>query len=142
MKFIVRKGLLLKCAFCLPLLILLFAGSQSDNLTGSEIPRSIAGEDNIMAVPIQLGRESFGLAMIDTMGQTIWIYEINNRGPAQNRLRLIAARSWKYDRLLEEYNTAEPKPNQVKLLLEKLIKTKDKNVENNNEQLNSETRNK
>jgi hypothetical protein len=39
-------------------------------------------------------------------------------GPAHNRLKLFAARSWQYDRLLKQYNTAEPKPEQVKMLLE------------------------
>ena len=32
----------------------------------------------------------------------------------------LAARSWRYDRLLHQYNTAEPKPEQVKMLLENL----------------------
>jgi hypothetical protein len=32
----------------------------------------------------------------------------------------LAARSWRYDRLLQQFNTAEPKPEQVKILLESL----------------------
>ncbi len=35
-------------------------------------------------------------------------------------MKLLAARSWRYDRQLEQYNTAEPKPEQIKALLEKL----------------------
>jgi hypothetical protein len=58
--------------------------------------------------------------MVDTVGQTLWIYELNSRGPAHNRLRLLAARSWRYDRLLQQYNTAEPKPEQIRMLLENL----------------------
>jgi len=76
--------------------------------------------ERLIAVPVQIARDSFGLAMVDTAGQTLWVYQFNNRGPAQNRLKLLAARSWKYDRLLEELNTAEPSPKQVKLLLENL----------------------
>jgi hypothetical protein len=72
----------------------------------------------ILVVPIQIEREKYGLAMVDTVSQTLWIYEINNTGPAHNRLRLLAARSWQYDRLLKQYNTAEPKPEQVRMLLE------------------------
>ena len=74
----------------------------------------------ILAIPVQLERDSYGLVMVDTAGQTMWLYELNARGPAHNRLRLLAARSWRYDRLLQQYNTAEPKPEQVKMLLEKL----------------------
>jgi hypothetical protein len=76
----------------------------------------------VTTVPIQLGRESYGLAMVDAKRETIWIYEINTRGPAHSRLKLLAARSWHYDKLLEEYNTAEPRPQQVKNIIEQLLK--------------------
>ena len=74
----------------------------------------------VLVVPIQIDRDSFGIAMVDTRLQSLWIYELNRRASAHNRLRLLAARSWEYDKLLEEYNTAEPKPKQVKELLERL----------------------
>ncbi|MCX5634505.1 MAG: hypothetical protein NTW55_01490 [Planctomycetota bacterium] len=77
-------------------------------------------DSGISAIPVQLTRDSYGLAMVDMASQTIWVYEIDNRSPAHNRLRLLAARSWKYDRMLENYNTADPKPEQVKMMLEKL----------------------
>lgn len=77
-------------------------------------------DSGISVIPVQLTRDSYGLAMVNTVEQTIWLYEIDSRSPAHNRLRLLAARSWKYDRLLENYNTADPKPEQVKLMLEKL----------------------
>jgi hypothetical protein len=77
-------------------------------------------ENNIMVVPIQFDRESYGIAMVDTVGQTIWIYQLSDRGPVYNRLKLLAARTWKYDKLLEQYNTAEPKPEQVRALLRNL----------------------
>ena len=77
-------------------------------------------DSGISVIPVQLTRDSYGLAMVDMASQTLWVYEIDNRSPAHNRLRLLAARSWKYDRLLENYNTADPKPDQVKMMLEKL----------------------
>jgi hypothetical protein len=72
----------------------------------------------ILVIPIQLDRSSYGLAMVDTVGQTLWVYQLNSTGPVYNRLQLLAARSWRYDRLLQQYNTADPKPQQVKMLLE------------------------
>lgn len=75
--------------------------------------------DAIMVVPVQVGRDAYGLAMVDTIGKTLWVYEINARAP-KNRLRLLAARDWQYDQLLAEYNTGEPRPQQVRELLEKL----------------------
>ncbi|HEW79161.1 MAG TPA: hypothetical protein ENH34_04245 [Phycisphaerales bacterium] len=85
-------------------------------------------ENGILVIPVQIERDSYGLAMVDTAGQTIWIYEINSRGSAHNRLRLLAARSWRYDRLLQQYNTAEPKPEQVKMLLKDLGRQRDSDI--------------
>jgi len=100
------------------LAVLFIAGRLSPgamaNIQGPDIQQG-----QIVVVPIQLGNTSYGVAMVDTVLQTLWIYEINSRAAAHNRLRLLAARSWRYDRLLEQYNTAEPKPEQVKALLAK-----------------------
>lgn len=100
---------------CLPLI-----GSKLGPSADAQAQLQTGMEDGIMVIPVQIGRDSYGLAMVDTEEQTLWIYEINNRGPAYNRLRLLAARSWRYDRLLQQYNTAEPKPEEVKILLESL----------------------
>jgi hypothetical protein len=76
----------------------------------------------VLVVPVQLGRDSYGVAMVDTKKESIWVYEISTRGPAHTRLKLLAARSWHYDRMLEEYNSAEPQPQQVKDIIEQLLK--------------------
>ncbi len=78
----------------------------------------LSSGDDISVVGIQIDRERYGIAMVDRASETIWIYEINSRGTGQSRLRLLAARSWKYDRRLEDLNNAEPKPEQIKMLLE------------------------
>ena len=45
-----------------------------------------AGTDSgISVIPVQLTRDSYGLAMVNTVEQTIWLYEIDNRSPAHNR---------------------------------------------------------
>jgi predicted RNA-binding protein with PUA domain len=100
----------------------------ADNKLGS--PSSVKAElqtsrnSEILVVPIQIERDKYGVAMVDTTGETLWIYELNSTGPAHNRLRLLAARSWRYDRLLKQYNTAEPKPEQVRMLLEEEVSDK------------------
>ena len=57
--------------------------------------------------------------MVDKTGKTLWIYEISSRGPATQRLKLLAARNFEYDQMLQNYNTAEPRPGQVKEILQK-----------------------
>lgn len=71
--------------------------------------------------PIQIARDNYGIAMIDTENEHIWIYELGKSGTRKNKLKLVAARSWKYDRQLAQYNTTEPTPQQVKSLLEKSV---------------------
>jgi len=65
--------------------------------------------------------------MVDTVAQTMWIYRLSSRGSKQKRLELLAARRWKYDRFLEQYNTTEPKPQQVKEILEEFGKLEEQN---------------
>lgn len=86
----------------------------------AQIPLGSPGDGNIMVVPVQTARDSYGIAMVDQTEKTLWIYEITARGTTSSRLRLLAARSWEYDRLLKEYNTADPRPDQVRALLEKM----------------------
>jgi len=110
-------------------LCLFFIGSKAGPAADAQAELPAAAEGGILVIPVQIERDSYGLAMVDTVGQTLWVYELNSRGPAQNRLKLLAARSWRYDRLLQQYNTSEPKPEQIKMLLEDLgekLKEQDK----------------
>jgi hypothetical protein len=112
-----EKQLLLLTFIVLGVLALFFVGSKLGSPASAQA-EPLRGNSEILVVPIQIERDKYGLAMVDTVGQTLWIYEINSMGPAHSRLRLLAARSWQYDRLLKQYNTAEPKPEQVRMLLE------------------------
>jgi hypothetical protein len=93
-------------------------GGKMSLWAGAELEAPAA----VSVVPLQLGRESYGIAMVDAKSETIWIYEINSRAPAHSRLKLVAARSWHYDKMLEEYNSAQPKPSEVKNIIEQLLK--------------------
>jgi hypothetical protein len=115
----------------LALATVFFAGTKFNTPTPLRAQYQPNPENNIMVVPIQFERDSYGIAMVDTAGQTIWIYQLSERGPVYNRLKLLAARSWKYDKLLEQYNTAEPKPEQVKALLRNLGQPLTESVESN-----------
>jgi len=109
---------LLSTLIVLGVLVLFFIGSKFGSPASAQAELQTGSNGEILVVPIQIERDRYGLAMVDTVGQTLWIYELNNRGPAHTRLRLLAARSWQYDRLLKQYNTDEPKPEQVRILLE------------------------
>jgi len=101
-------------------LCLLLVGSRLGPPVNALAQLRTDSHGEVLVIPIQIERDTYGIAMVDKIGQTLWIYELNSRGPAHNRLKLSAARSWQYDKLLQQYNTAEPKPEQVKILLESL----------------------
>jgi hypothetical protein len=115
----VRKETLFWAGFAVAGVVIvgLFGGKMS-LWAGGELEPPAA----VSVVPLQLGRESYGLAMVDAKSETIWIYEINSRAPAHSRLKLLAARSWHYDKLLEEYNSAQPRPREVKNIIEQLLR--------------------
>jgi len=105
---------------------LLFTAGKLPSPKSAQAQPQTGAENAIIAVPVQISRDTYGLAMVDTVGQTLWIYQFNSRGPEHSRLELFAARSWQYDRLLRQYNTAEPKPQQVRILLENLSQSQQK----------------
>lgn len=74
------------------------------------------GARGIQAFTGQIARNTYGLFMMDVDNATIWCYEFS---PQNRALRLVAARSWHFDRYLEEFNVADPTPKQVAELVEK-----------------------
>ncbi len=106
--------------FTLGVIAVSFAGNKLKSIARAQTLQANNSAGNIVVVPVQLGRDSYGIAMVDQLEQRIWVYELNSRGGTHNRLRLLAARNFKYDRLLDDYNTGEPKPEQVKEILERL----------------------
>lgn len=67
----------------------------------------LAGARGVFAFTGQLDANRYGLFMLDVDQGTIWCYEIDQVGGTR-KLRLVAARSWIYDRYLQDFNCAEP----------------------------------
>ena len=68
------------------------------------------------AVQIRPGVE--GIAIVDKKHHTVCLYQYQAHRPAHEGLVLLSARSFRYDVQLEDYNTAEPHPAEVKQLLQ------------------------
>ena len=115
-----KKRWRVSLCFCLVVVSLFVIAINLPYGSDAQAGNEKAQNNGILVFPVQLARDSYGTVMVDTIGQNLWIYRFNDKGTAFNRLELFAARSFKYDRLLQQYNTAEPKPEQVKLLLENL----------------------
>lgn len=71
----------------------------------------------VIAFPVHLG-SSQAIALVDRKNETFSLYQYQmNRAPHE-RLVFLAARSYRYDRRLEDFNTAEPRPEDIRKLLE------------------------
>jgi hypothetical protein len=75
------------------------------------------GAAGVFAFAGQLGARSHGLFMVDVDAGNVWCYEYV---PEKGKLKLVAGRSFLYDRYLEEFNTDSPTPSDVAQLVNRM----------------------
>jgi hypothetical protein len=85
-------------------------------LYGRTPRRAMLGANGIYMMPGQIGAHQWGVFLMDLDSDTLCVYETL---PASSRLRLMAARDFKYDRYLTDLNNESPTPHQVKILVRK-----------------------
>ena len=73
------------------------------------------GAPTVFAVAGKVTPETYGLYLVDLENGTICVYQYL---PANRRLRLMAARTFVFDRQLEDFNNESPTPREVKKLIE------------------------
>jgi hypothetical protein len=78
--------------------------------------RGMLGARGTFAFTGQLDANRYGLFMMDLDAATVWCYEYN---PVSRKMRLAAARSFRYDRYLENVNQESPTPQEVAELLDR-----------------------
>jgi hypothetical protein len=86
--------------------------------------QTLAGGRGVYAFTGQIDRDTYGLFMLDVDTETIWCYEMAEGRRGTRELKLIAGRSYEFDRYLKNYNTAAPSFRDVRDLLELERKTK------------------
>lgn len=67
----------------------------------------MAGARGVFAFTGPLDRDRTGLFMLDVDQGTLWCYAFETVG-GTSKLRLVAARTWVYDRYLQDFNCAPP----------------------------------
>jgi hypothetical protein len=67
----------------------------------------MAGARGVFAFTGPIQRDQYGLFMLDVDQGTIWCYAFENVA-GTSKLRLVAARTWVYDRYLQDFNCAAP----------------------------------
>ena len=75
----------------------------------------IAGGSGIYIMPGQFSTNTWGCYLLDVDSQTLCAYQFY---PGEKKLRLTAARSYRYDTKLENYNTELP-PKEIKAMFDR-----------------------
>src|SRR5437763_14059916 len=115
----VAIALYVNAAILLVILGVLLARDNSPTLTPAAFAQAqpaIAGGAGVFIAPAQFSSNVWGVYLLDVDQQTICAYTVSGSPP---QLRLTAARNFRYDRKLGNYNIAGPSANEVKELVEK-----------------------
>ena len=78
-------------------------------------PTTSAGARGVFAFSGQLTKNTYGVYVVDTDTATMWMYEYLG---AKGCLRLAAARTWRFDRYLENHNVCDLPPETVEQMIE------------------------
>lgn len=76
---------------------------------------SSGGARGVFAFSGQFSKSTYGVYVVDVDAMTIWSYEYQ---PQKGCLRLAAARTWRYDRYLENHNICDLPPEAVEKMVE------------------------
>ena len=74
-----------------------------------------ASARGVFAFSGQLSKGTYGVYVVDTDAMTLWAYEYQAQ---KGCMRLAAARTWRYDRYLENYNACELPPEAVEKMVD------------------------
>jgi len=75
----------------------------------------IGGGAGVFIVPAQFSTSTYGCYLMDIDAQTLCAYQFS---PGDKQLRLVAARNFRWDRRLGNFNTEKPTPAEVKQLVD------------------------
>ncbi len=114
----ISYALYLNAAILFAILAVLLCRNNSprfipEALAQNQLP--IGGGAGVFIVPAQFSVNTWGCYLMDVDAQTICAYQFY---PGDKLLRLIAARNYKFDRLLGNFNTT-PAPGEVADLVQK-----------------------
>jgi len=112
-------ALYLNAALLAAILVALLARNDSPGLLPAAFAQNqppIAGGAGFFVMPAQFAEKIWGCYLLDVDTQTLCAYQYFQ---GEKQLRLVAARNFRYDRRLANFNTDNPTPQEVRELVEK-----------------------
>ena len=124
-------ALYVNAALLLALLLALLArGDNGPNLLPAALAQNqqaaIGGGAGVFIVPAQFSENSYGCYIMDVDAQTVCAYQYFGK-----QLRLVAARHFRWDRRLHQFNSENPTPDDVRKMIER--EEQDARVRQNND---------
>ncbi len=119
------------------ILVTLWTQNRAPSFTGeafAQPQQPIAGGGGLFVMPTQLSTNTFGAYLMDIDAQTLMVYQFY---PAEKQLRLMAARNFRHDRRLGNFNT-NPDPREVQQLVQREQET-NRVLDQNRQPVNPET---
>jgi hypothetical protein len=112
-------ALYVNATLLLAVLVALLTGARTPSFLpeayGTQLsPQPIAGGGGIYVMPAQFSQTQWGCYVMDVEAQTLCAYQWFG----DKKLRLVAARSFRNDRQLHDFNTDNPTPADVGKLVE------------------------
>jgi hypothetical protein len=128
----IAKALWANCIVLVSILIVLLCRNGGSNIPAFSSPAyaqqmPIGGGAGVFLVPGQFSTNTWGCYLMDVDQQTLCAYQFY---PADKQLKLIAARYFRYDRKLKNFNTGSPSPDEVSQLVNRELddaRVKDQN---------------
>ncbi|NNM87702.1 MAG: hypothetical protein HKL95_04195 [Phycisphaerae bacterium] len=90
----------------------------SGQALGAAFPAPTASNHSTYVLPLRLGDKSWGLVLVDRRQRVFCVYRFLE---SASRLRLVAARDYRYDLRLHDYNNTAPTPAQVKAMVSSML---------------------
>ena len=87
-------------------------------------PAGAGDKARVFVTAGQISRDTYGLYLVDFEKKTICVYQIRPKS-RDNKLQLMAARTYAFDVQLDELNTS-PAPREIKKMVEKHKRLKSK----------------
>ncbi len=114
----ITAALWANAALLLAILVALLSRSNGSVLPSAfgQTQPPIAGGGGVFVMPGQTATNMWGAYLLDIDNQTLCVYQYF---PGEKQLKLSAARDYKWDRRLHNFNTPNPSPNEVKAMIEK-----------------------
>ena len=97
-------------------------GDQTNVFSGRALraafPAPLASDHGTYVLPLRLADKSWGLVLVDRRQRVFCVYRFLENA---SRLRLVAARDYRYDLHLRDYNNTSPTPAQVKAMVKSMM---------------------